>query len=59
MCDGMCNDPEELCSQVWKIYLKCSEYSGTSIYRVQDTYSENEVNICGTSETSASVYHFL
>jgi hypothetical protein len=55
MCDGMCNDPEEFCSQVWWIYIECCEYSGTSIYGVEGIYSEDEVNICGTSETSVSV----
>jgi hypothetical protein len=45
MCDGMCNDSEERCSQVWRVYVKCSEYSGTSIYRVENAYSEDEVNM--------------
>jgi len=45
MCDGMCNDSEERCSQVWWVYIKCSEYSGTSIYRVENAYSEDEVNM--------------
>jgi hypothetical protein len=44
MCDCMCNDSEELCSQVWWVYIKCSEYSGTSIYRVENSYSK-EVNM--------------
>ena len=43
MWDGLCNDSEELFSQVWRVYMKCSEYSGTSIYRVEDICSEEHM----------------
>ena len=43
MWDGVCNDSEELCSEVWRVRIKCSEYSGTSIYRVEDIYSEEHM----------------